>query len=107
MSFPPSKKPPQLLSASLLGACLAVITSVPAAAFLAAACADTYQVRALVYLGLLLWAVVGAIAIFCVTRHAADKPFTLRHCVIWFVSAWLWPVLIATWLMQRKRQVKE
>ncbi len=93
MSLPTKKN--QYFGAALLGACLAVVTSVPAAAFLAAFFGDTYNMRVLIYGGLLLWAVVGAITIFLLTKDAQGKPMSVPQIALWFLSAWLWPLLLA------------
>lgn len=101
MSLPTKRN--TFFGAALLGACLAVVASVPAAAFLAAAFGDTYNTRVLIYAGLLLWAVVGAISIFVLTKDAEDKPMAIGQILLWFVSAWLWPLLVAAHLFGRRK----
>lgn len=87
----------------MLGACLAVVTSVPAAAFLAAALGSTYNTRVIIYGGLLLWAVIGAISIFILTKEARDRPMSLGQILLWFVSAWLWPLLVAAHIFSKRK----
>lgn len=83
---------------------MAIVASVPAAAYLSAALGDTYKVRATVYCILLLWSVIGATLIFIVTRSSKQKPFTLGRAFLWFISAWLWPLLMGVWLFQHNRK---
>ncbi|MGN1209054.1 MAG: hypothetical protein ACI4SV_02030 [Duodenibacillus sp.] len=94
MSLPPPKNKTGINASAIIGACLAVIASVPAAAFLASLFGDTYTVRATVYCSLLLWACVGAGVIFYLTRHSEGERFSAARLVLWFVSAWLWPLLL-------------
>lgn len=84
----------QFFGPALIGACLAVVLSVPAAAFVAAAVGDTYEVRATVYGLFLGWAFIGAICIFIRTFRAERKPVTIGRIALWFASVWLWPLLL-------------
>lgn len=86
---------------ALAGACLAVVLSVPAAAYTAAFLGDTYEKRALIYGLFLLWAVVGAIVIFWKTHASETQTLSLARILLWFASAWLWPLLL---LSSRKRR---
>lgn len=101
MSLPTKRN--SFFGAALLGACLAVVASIPASAFLAAAFGDTYNSRVLIYGGLLLWVVVGAISIFILTKDAEEKPMTIGQILLWFVSAWLWPLLVSAYLFGHKK----
>ena len=102
MSLPNKKN--TLFGAALLGACLPAVASVPAAAFLASVMGDDYDTRVLIYGGLLLWSVVGAISIFILTKDAEGKPMTLGQTVLWFVSAWLWPLLVIAHAVSSSRR---
>lgn len=95
---------PGLIGPALIGACLAVVASVPLAAYVGSLFGDTYQARALTYCGLLLWAVIGAISIFFITKDAEQQSLEFKFILLWLVSAWLWPLLVVTWLIKRKRQ---
>lgn len=98
MSFtsrqPPNKKKGEFFGPALVGACLAVVLSVPTAAIVAAWLGDTYEKRALVYCIFLLWALVGAILIFAKTYRYESKQITLFRVLLWLASAWLWPLLL-------------
>lgn len=101
MSLNQSNKP--FVGPALVGACLAVVTSVPVAAFLGSAAGDTYQMRALIYCGLLLWSVVGAVSIFCITyRSEKRQSLSAGYILLWFASAWLWPLLVVTHLIRSR-----
>ena len=84
----------QFFGPALVGACLAVVLSVPAAAYTAAWIGDTYTKRALIYSAFLLWAFCGAAVIFAKTFRQEIKPLSLGRIFLWFASAWLWPLLL-------------
>lgn len=102
MSLKQNKTP--FIGPALIGACLAVVVSVPTAAYLGALFGNSYDTRALIYCGLLLWAIVGAVSIFCITRQAEQNTLSLGHIVLWFVSAWLWPLLVIVWYTRRVKK---
>jgi hypothetical protein len=100
MSLP--KKNQSQLGASIVGACLAVISSIPLTAYLGALFGETYNMRVAIYGGLLLWVVVGAISIFCITSKSANQSISPNRIALWFISTWLWPIPLLMW--KRKRQ---
>ena len=55
---------PSYLGNALIGACCAILLSVPTSACLASFLGDTYLVRVWVYSGFLLWVIAGAMTIF-------------------------------------------
>lgn len=59
----------QFFGPALIGACLAVVLSVPVAAYVAAIIGDTYEVRATVYGLFIGWAFIGAVCILL--EHSA------------------------------------
>ncbi len=89
-------------SSSLVGACLAVIASIPIAAWTAAFFGDSYNSRVLIYTLLLLWSVIGAVCIFVLTKNTQEANLTFGRIFKWFVSAWIWPILLAARLYSRK-----
>lgn len=83
------------LTPQLLGSLIGVVSAVPAAAYSAAWLGDDYNTRALIYGLMLLWVVVGAAAIYIVTRRADPRNrLTLMRTALWCMSLWLWPVLV-------------
>ncbi len=101
MSLKQNKK--NFFGPSLVGACLAVIASIPIAAWTAAFFGDSYNTRVLIYSALLFWSVIGAICIFSLTKNAQESSLSLGQIAKWFISAWIWPLLIAARLHSRKR----
>ena len=91
----PSGKPNPLFGSALAGACIAVVLSVPAAAFAASLLGDTYRVRALIYCGFLFWAVAGAVVVYLRTWRSEREPLSATRILLWFASVWLWPLLLA------------
>lgn len=87
---------------ALVAACLSVFASIFASAYLAAALGDTYEVRCMVYAGLLAWVVAGAVTIFSRTWKSETQAFSLRFIALWFVSVWLWPLLLAAGLLRKR-----
>lgn len=85
---------PSFFGNALVGACCAIGTSVPVSAYIAALIGDTYLVRVIVYGLILLWVICGAITIFFKTYKAETKKLSLRFIMLWFLSVWLWPLLL-------------
>ena len=79
---------------ALVGACLGVVLCVPMAAYCAAWLGDTYQRRALIYCGFLLWCVIGAVVVFRKTYRSETQRPTFGKILQWCLSLWLWPLLI-------------
>ena len=79
---------------ALIGACLAILTSVPVSAYIAGFIGDDYQTRVLIYGGFLLWVISGAICIFFRTYKGEKNSLSLRFVILWFFSVWLWPILL-------------
>jgi len=48
----------------------------------------------IVYGLILLWVIAGAIAIFFKTYKSESQKISLRFIFLWFLSVWLWPILI-------------
>ncbi|MBO7173450.1 MAG: hypothetical protein J6V64_03855 [Burkholderiaceae bacterium] len=92
MSFNNNK--PSFLGNALIGACCAILLSVPLSAYIASFLGDTYQIRVWVYGGFLLWAIAGAMTIFFRTYKGENSHLSIRFILLWFVSVWLWPLLI-------------
>ena len=101
MSLPAPKNKPGINASAIIGACLAVVASVPAAAYLASLFGDTYTVRATVYCSLLLWACAGAGVIFYLTRYSDGEHLSATRLILWFVSAWLWPFLLLARVLRK------
>ena len=79
---------------ALLSAVLSVLLSLIVAALIGSRVGDDYQTRALVYVSLLLWSVVGA---------GVSRP-TLKRILLWTVSSWLWPLMAAAAAVRRKTE---
>ena len=79
---------------ALLSAVLSVLLSLIVAALIGSRVGDDYQTRALVYVSLLLWSVVGAGVLLYLTRRSTSRP-TLKRILLWTVSSWLWPLMAA------------
>lgn len=100
MSLNPNSKKPQFFGANLIGACCAVITSIPLAALVGSLFGDTYNMRVTIYLGLLLWSVIGACTVYALTYQAENQNLNTGRIVQWFISTWLWPIML---LMSKRR----
>ena len=85
---------PTFLGNALIGACVAILLSVPASAFLASFLGDTYLIRVCVYCGFLVWVIAGAVTIFFRTYKGEKNHLSIRFIILWFFSVWLWPLLI-------------
>lgn len=85
---------PSFLGNALVGACCAILISVPLSAYFASFLGDTYLVRVWVYSGFLMWVIAGAMTIFFRTYKGEKNQLSIRFIVLWFFSVWLWPLLI-------------
>lgn len=85
---------PSFFGNALIGACCAIGTSVPISAYIADFLGNTYLVRVFVYGLILLWVICGAIAIFFKTYKAERKKLSIKFIALWFLSVWLWPLLL-------------
>lgn len=83
---------------ALAGLALALLLSVLAAAFagrwLGDLFGDSYALRAGVYAGLLLYAVIGAVVLFVKVAQHETRPLSAARVLLWFASLWLWPALL-------------
>lgn len=89
--------------ANLVGASVAIVLAVPIAAWTGSLFGDTYQARATAYILILAWAILGAVLLWFVTRNST-KPMTVFSIVLWVISIWLWPLLLAPKLLFKKNR---
>lgn len=99
----PPRDPLERYSKPLIAVLIAVTLSLFIAALIGGNLPLEYNGRALAYVALVLYVLVGAFAVFWMV---ADGEQSLRpgRLVIWVVSLWAWPVLMALRLSQRKRE---
>lgn len=101
MSLPnPRRNGGDFFGPALVGTCLAVVISVPLAAFAAAAFGDDYDTRALVYTAILAWVSSGGVVLFLKTRRSESQRMTPGRILLWTLSVWFWPLLL---LASRRR----
>jgi hypothetical protein len=83
---------------ALAGVAIALALSVFAAAFagrwIGDASGGDYDRRLAIYLVLLAHVVVGAIVLFVKVARHETRPLSPGRVVTWFVSLWLWPLLL-------------
>jgi len=83
---------------ALAGLGLALLLSVPLAAFLGSvlgdALAGSYGARVAVYGVLLLHVVVGAVVLFIKVAQHETRPLSPGRVLTWLASLWLWPALL-------------
>ncbi len=84
----------------LAGVILAVVLSILVAAMVAGQIEGTYQTRALVYAGFVLWVVLGAAVVFVIAHRGEAGRLSLARVLLWAASMWLWPVFL---LLRRRR----
>ncbi len=94
------KDPLWKLRHAIAGVGLALLIAVLAAAMAGAALGDLfgggYGTRVAVYCALLLYVVLGAGVLFVKVAQHETAPLSARRVVMWFVSLWLWPLLLAS-----------
>lgn len=98
MSSPYENDPLYRLRHALVGLCIALVLSVPAAALLGRwlgdLVADDYAWRAGIYAVLLAYVVAGAVVLFMKVARHETRPVSAARVALWFASLWLWPVLL-------------
>jgi hypothetical protein len=88
--------------APLAAVLLAVVLSVMIAAMLAGQLDGEYSQRALVYSGLVLWVLAGAVVMFILAHRAEGGRLSPGRVLLWTATIWLWP-LFALLAWQRKK----
>ena len=84
----------------LAGVILAVVMSILVAAMVAGQVEGTYETRALVYAGFVLWVVLGAAVVFILAHRGEAGRLSITRVLLWAASIWLWPVFL---LLRRRR----
>jgi hypothetical protein len=86
------------LGPALACALIAQIFSVLLAAVAAAQVPGGYRVRSWVFLAALLWSLTGTVTLLIRTAGGAGRTepnrVQARQIALWWVSAWLWPILV-------------
>ncbi len=84
---------------ALAGVALALLAAVLSSAVLGRLLGDllggTYAWRVGTYAAILLYVVVGAMVLFAKVARHETKPLGAGRVVLWYVSLWLWPLLLA------------
>lgn len=78
--------------APLAAVLLAVVVSVMVAAMLAGQLEGEYSTRALVYTGLVLWVLLGAVVMFILAHRSEGGRLSPGRVLLWTATIWLWPV---------------
>jgi len=82
------------MGGTLAALLFAVVLSVILAAVLASLVPGGYRARALSYLLLMAWVIVGAVLLVRATLQRESGRFTLGRIAKWMISIWLWPLLL-------------
>lgn len=98
---PEDDDPLMRYGAPLAAVLLAVIVSVMVSAMLAGLLDGEYSTRALVYTGLVLWVIVGAVVMFMLAHRSEGGRLSPGRVLLWTATIWLWPVFA---LLARRRQ---
>ena len=96
--MPPNTDPLMRLRHALAGIAVALLLSVGVAAllgrFLGDVLGDSYSLRAGIYAGLLLYALVGAVVLFVKVAKFETRRLSAARALLWLASLWLWPALL-------------
>jgi len=87
-------------SKPLAAVLIAVALSVPIAAFIGGSLPFEYTGRAVSYIGLLLYVIVGAFVVFRLDAEG-EQSLAPARVLMWTVSLWFWPLLAALALRRR------
>lgn len=84
---------------ALAGVAIALLISVPLAAWVGALLADVfggdYGARVAVYSAVLLYLLAGAVVLFLRVARHETRPLSAPRVALWLASLWLWPALLA------------
>jgi membrane protease YdiL (CAAX protease family) len=78
----------------LVAVLLAVVVSLFVAALIGGSLPFEYQGRALAFLAMVLYVLVGAFVVFRLVAEGEQQPLTPARLLKWTVSLWVWPVLL-------------
>jgi len=102
VSGPEDNDPLIRYGAPLAAVLIAVVVSVMIAAMLAGMLDGEYATRALVYTGLVLWVIAGAVVMFILAHRSEGGRLSPGRVLLWTATIWLWPVFaLLAW--QRRR----
>ena len=96
----PNNDPLTRYGPPLAGVILAVVLSILVAAMVAGQVEGTYEKRAFVYAGFVLWVVLGAAVVFILAHRGEAGRLSITRVLLWAASIWLWPVFL---LLRRRR----
>lgn len=86
----------------LVGVILAVVLSILVAAMVAGQLEGTYETRAFVYAGFVLWVVLGAAVVFILAHRGEAGRLSIARVLLWAASIWLWPMFLLLWRRRSK-----
>ncbi len=90
--------PLERLRHAIVGVCLALIAAVLTAAlagrWLGDLIADRYSLRVGIYLGLSVYLLVGGAVLFARVARHETQPVSPGRVARWYLSLWLWPLLL-------------
>jgi hypothetical protein len=92
VSGPEDNDPLVRYGAPLAAVLIAVVVSIMIAAMLAGLLEGDYSTRALVYTGLVLWVLVGAVVMFILAHRSEGGRLSPGRVLLWTATIWLWPV---------------
>ena len=92
VSGPEDDDPLIRYGAPLAAVLIAVVVSVMIAAMLAGLLDGEYATRALVYTGLVLWVIAGAVVMFILAHRSEGGRLSPGRVLLWTATIWLWPV---------------
>ena len=96
----PNEDPVTRYGPPLAGVILAVVMSILVDAMVAGQVEGTYERRAIVYAGFVLWVVLGAAVVFILAHRGEAGRLSITRVLLWAASIWLWPVFL---LLRRRR----
>ncbi len=99
----PEEDPLMKYGAPLAAVLIAVVLSIMLAAMMAGQLEGTYERRALVYTGFVLWVLVGAAVMFVLAHRGESGRLSVSRVLLWTATIWLWP-LFTLLLVRGKRQ---
>lgn len=97
----PEEDPLTKYGSPLTAVVIAVIVSIMLAATVAGQLGGSYETRALVYTGFVLWVLLGAAVMFVLAHRGESGRLSVRRVLLWVATIWLWPLLMLPYLRRK------
>ncbi len=97
----PEEDPLIKYGSPLAAVLIAVVLSIMLAATVAGQLGGSYETRAGVYTGFVLWVLLGAAVMFVLAHRGESGRFSAARVLLWVATIWLWPLFMLMYLRRK------